>query len=169
MTDHLLNILLIDDNYYQQLVKRNKRILSQLRDGLDQAILPHLDLINQHPDVVTVFSCSGHPESEDPGKRNYRDTTYFLCAVRSHEGLTFLHDVRVRWARLLRENEVVSSCGIRLSHVDRYWRFRHADGTESDMPYTAAILSGKIKRDTQEHVLKYLEEALKESLDFVPT
>lgn len=70
-------MLIMNQDEFNAQKARWRAIEAHLLSELDQSLVETLKLLNQHPDLVTIFSCEGHPDQ--PEWRN----TYLLCGIRN--------------------------------------------------------------------------------------
>lgn len=81
-----MEALLTTPQHFRFLKDRWSTMSSEYRQGIDVDLIPFLDLINQHPSLVSVMSCAAHAD-----RKKYDFYVHF--AVRDLAGLTFLSNL----------------------------------------------------------------------------
>lgn len=83
-------MLVMDNSTFTTMKMRWGVIEKRHLDELDPGLVVTLQLLNRHPDIVTIFSCQGHEEKEE-----WPDI-YLLCGIRNMQ-------VAMRYYELLKK------------------------------------------------------------------
>lgn len=109
-------MLTVTKSVFEKMKARWEKIEAGSLDKLDQELVETMRLLNQHPDIVTLFSCQGHPDHP-----RWKET-YLLCAIQNVQ-------VAMRYYDLVR-NELPEDerYRFRLSFTTRKSPFRDEEG-----------------------------------------